>query len=106
MHRIDALVILLVKALREPKTRDATVKEFQEIVRESRHSLMRPEVYDVFADLAYDFDYFVSDPIVRGEDPSYYGNERLQEEIETALRRLTELGIEVLQYPSIRCVDT
>jgi hypothetical protein len=47
------------------------------------------------ADLAYDLDFFEPDPFVRVESTSYYGHERLEEEIRTALRRLADLGIEI-----------
>lgn len=48
-------------------------------------------ILDVFVDLAYDLDYFVANPEWRREDPSYYGEKRLEEEVRRALARIDEL---------------
>jgi hypothetical protein len=95
MTSLDAMLALLVRALREPSTRRATVRQFQSLVWECpRHSIAR-ETYDVLADLAYDLDYFEPDPVSRAQNMSYYGDERLEQEIQIALRRLEELGVQV-----------
>jgi hypothetical protein len=95
MTSLDAMLALLVRVLREPSTRKATVKQFQALVWESPRHTVAKEVYDVLADLAYDLDYFEPDPVSRAQDTSYYGDQRLEQEIQAALRRLQELGVEV-----------
>jgi hypothetical protein len=56
------------------------------------------QAYDILADLAYDLDFFEPDPFLRVESTSYYGRERLEEEIRTALRRLADLGIRTKSF--------
>ena len=46
--------------------------------------------WEILADLAYDLDFYVSDPSRRREDASYYGEERLIREIRESL---TKLGV-------------
>jgi hypothetical protein len=95
MTSLDAMLALLVRILRESSTGKATVTQFQSLVWECpRHSIAK-DTYDVLADLAYDLDYFEPDPVSRAQDASYYGHERLEQEIQAALRRLSELGVEV-----------
>jgi len=47
-----------------------------------------PTEWEVFSDLALDLDYYVADPDRRREDPSYYGDDRLEEEIRQAWSKL------------------
>ena len=51
---------------------------------------MSPQ-WDIFGDLAYDLDFYEPDPVARAEDSSYYGDERLKEEIQMALEKLANL---------------
>jgi hypothetical protein len=53
------------------------------------------QVVEILADLVYDLAYYVQNPGWRREDASYYGNERLKEEVFGALRRLHDLGVRV-----------
>jgi hypothetical protein len=45
--------------------------------------------------LAYDLDFFEPDPTRRMVDPAYFGDDRLEEEIATAFRRLVALGVRI-----------
>ena len=63
------------------------VKEFQEIVWDDE-TIQDETLNDILSTLAYDFDYYESDKKMRDEDPSYYGDERLSEEIRTGLEKL------------------
>jgi len=98
MGSLEKMLELLVRALRDPLSRKDTVRKFQLGFWGSQQSLkgsIGDDVYDLLADLAYDLDFFEADPIVRAGDCSYYGHERLEREIETALRRLSQVGIAV-----------
>ena len=70
--------------------RKALVAEFQRQVWDAE----RPEdaVWEVLSDLAYDLDFWVPNPEWRKQDLSYYGDERLEAEIRSALEKLDDLG--------------
>jgi hypothetical protein len=96
MDLLDKILQLLIKALRDP--RRETVREFQKFFWDNERRLelsIRADALELLGDLAYDLNFFVADPVIRMEDPSYYGPERLETEIRTVLRRLPELGIAV-----------
>ena len=95
MKSIDAMLALLVRAQRDPLNRKEAIKEFQSLVWDSPEFSLGQVGYNVLADLAYDLDFFEPDPAARHEDRSYYGNDRLEEQIGTALQRLAELGFAV-----------
>jgi hypothetical protein len=82
---------LLRAALASRVNRADTIKSFQELVWSSTH--LPSGASEVLADLAFDLDYYEADPKRRQEDPSYYGDDRAETEIEAALTRLAELGL-------------
>lgn len=63
------------------------LKEFQEVVWDDE-TIQDEVLNDVLSTLAYDFDFYEPDKKMRDEDPSYYGDERLSEEIKTGLEKL------------------
>jgi hypothetical protein len=96
MDSLDKLLQLLVKASRDP--RQETVWDFERCFRDHERSLKHSigeDAYELLCDLAYDLGYFVADPVVRMEDPAYYGPVGLEEDIKAALRRLSQLGVVV-----------
>jgi len=89
MNRED-LYQLLQTALREPHRRWESIKRFQDAIFEGsqgRLGLSEGE-WDVFTQLAQDLDYYEPDPEMRREDPTFYGDERVIEEIREALAKL------------------
>jgi hypothetical protein len=42
-------------------------------------------------EFAYDLDFYVSDPDQRKEVPSYYGDERLSEEVASVIKKLDQV---------------
>ena len=98
MDPIDNMIGLLAKILREPSSRKETVKEFTQVYRSisavARRSLRR-DVLDILNELSYDLGYYVADPAMRAQDPSYYGDERLVKEVESTLRLLSQIGLAV-----------
>ena len=98
MDPLEKILQLLVKALRAPLERKETVDEFHSCFFDNEQVLERSigeGAYQVLADLSWDLNFFVANPVWRMQDPSYYGDERLGEEIKEALRRLSQLGIAV-----------
>jgi hypothetical protein len=98
MDTLETMLGLLAKALRDSSSRKETVDEylryFFENQRLSRLSI-RHDVVEILDELAYDLNFFVSDPALRAQDSNYYGDDRLEQEIGTAFRRLTQLGIAI-----------
>jgi hypothetical protein len=43
---------------------------------------------EILGDLAYDLDFYEPDAVKRSEDESFYGDERLEEILSEALKRL------------------
>jgi hypothetical protein len=98
MHTLEKMLSILVKALSEISARKESVREFQRCFWDNQlhiKSSIGENAYNILADLAYDLDFFEADPGVRAQDTTYYGDERLDREIEVALKRLSELGIAV-----------
>jgi hypothetical protein len=97
---IDNMLGRLTKVLREPSSRKETVKEFERcyggISMAARRSLRR-EVLDILDELSCELAYYVSDPAMRAQDPSYYGDERLVKEVESTLPLLSRIGLAVTQ---------
>jgi hypothetical protein len=95
MGSLEKMLELLMTASRDPLSRKDIVREFQSCFSNSQKGLkdsIGDDVYDVLADLNYDLHFFQADPSVRAGDSSLYGDTRLEKEIETALRRLSQLG--------------
>jgi hypothetical protein len=100
VNPIDKILGLLTKVLRESSSRKETVKEFKQyyhgievVVRRS----IQHDVLDILDELVYDLGFYVADPAVRAQDPSYFGDERLLREVESTLRLLSQAGIIVPQ---------
>jgi hypothetical protein len=102
MASLEIMLALLARILREPLTRKATVKQFQSLVWQGQERSIDKDTYNVLADLAYDLDFYEPDPVLRKEDATYYGQERLEREVKAALRRLADLGIELPRDLPIR----
>ena len=82
-------VSLLKLALASRNDRARAVKAFQNYMFDAsaRPSGANAEHWDTLSDLAFDLDYYESDPIVRREDPSHYGDQRLEAEITEVLEK-------------------
>jgi hypothetical protein len=88
MAPTDELVALLHEILRDPSRRKELIFRFEKLVNNLPDNQEEDEAAEILGDLAWDFAFYVQDPVVGREDPSYYGDERLEEEIRDALRRL------------------
>ena len=95
MTPIEQVVALLGEALRQPLRRRQVVAEFQALVWNALDPSIPRNVRDVLGELAHDLDYFEAVPAIRKDDSTYFGHERLEREIRSALRRLEEMGVNV-----------
>ena len=89
MRSMNSNVIHLVAALRSAiqtvDGREQAVRRFQEVVWEGEKLRGDPADVDIASELAHDLEYYVPDPVMRAEDPAYYGDEEL-------LRRVNDVG--------------
>lgn len=72
---------ILKKIIREKNNRVRLIKEFQEIIFNDENAS------EVLSELAYDLDFYQPDEELRKESNSYYGDEKLEREIEEALKK-------------------
>jgi len=100
---IDQIVRLLIKILRHPSSREVTVAEFEKYLCkiEVRRSIPG-NVLDILGELNYDLGFYVADPVMRAQDPSYFGDERLVEEVESTLELLSQAGVIVPREVRVR----
>jgi len=85
MTTFAQLVELLREAVAQPAVLPTLVPKFQDSVWHSEVSFPSQTAEDAARDLAYDLEYYVSDPKRRAEDSSYFGEERAVAEIRSAL---------------------
>ena len=83
-YSLEDIYKKLEKIISDQENRLSEIKEFQTIVWNDDISFSS-EVDDCLADLAQDLDYYEINEEVRKEDSSYYGEERLVNEINTSL---------------------
>lgn len=71
----------LLLFLKEKNNRVRLIKEFQEIIFNDENAS------EVLSELAHDLDFYQPDEELRKESNSYYGDEKLEREIEEALKK-------------------
>lgn len=76
---------ILELILSDKKNRKELIKTFQNQIWKD------DDANDLLRDLALDLDYYEPDENLRNEDPSYYGDEKLESEILEVLSKLKEL---------------
>lgn len=86
---MSAQVFQLIASLQTEKNKDLAIKKIQDFVNDSEDfdKLAEP-IQDILCEFAYDLDFYVSNLEHRKEDPSYYGDERLNEEIASIIKKL------------------
>ena len=80
-------MLVAIRDAAEP-VRSQHVQRFQEAVWNSEALGVPEEVEGVVRELAYDLDFYSSDPAARAQDAALYGEQRLREEIEAALTKI------------------
>lgn len=90
MNLKNEIMELLNAALTSPEMLDVLIPNIQQTIWNDEIDEETPEL-EILRDLAYDLEYYVSDPDMRKEDPSYYGPEKALEEIRSAQKKLMVL---------------
>lgn len=67
--------------------RMSCIKELQNMIWDDG-TIQDESVNDILTDIAYELDFYEPNEEWRRESPSYYGEERLKQEIQTALQKL------------------
>jgi hypothetical protein len=95
MNNISAgeLTALLHEALNQKGRRAELVRSFQTSVWNSSRPGDEDPVWRILRDLAFDLDFYEADSTRRSQSSTYYGDARLEREIDWALRKLRRLGI-------------
>lgn len=81
---------ILENILSDKEKREALINEFQEKVWNGGGYSTDEKINEILSELAYDLDFYEPNEEWRKEDPSYYGEERLEEEIRSTLQKLKE----------------
>jgi hypothetical protein len=87
---IERLIKLLnIALLSLGKTRLDAIKEFQNTVWDD-NSIDDENINDILTDIAYILDFYEPDEEWRKEDPSYYGDDKLEILVKTAIQKLQD----------------
>jgi hypothetical protein len=87
---IERLTSLLCNILETDVGKKRLINEFQKLVWDKKNAIPDLSLRQVFSELAYDLDFYEPNNTSRKEDPSYYGDDRLEKEILGALNKLKE----------------
>ena len=75
---------ILEKILVDKLNRKRLVSEFQELIWNSENA------NEILSELAYNLDYYEPNEELRKEDSRYYGDDRLEQEVKSAMQKLQE----------------
>ena len=79
---------ILEKILLDIKNRSTLIKEFQERIWNGKDYEHDKNINEILSELAYDLDFYEPNEEWRKESLSYYGEDRLKEEIKSALGKI------------------
>jgi hypothetical protein len=83
---IELIQSLQIVSEAEHLIKQKLIKEFQDEVWNDESI----QLNEILLELAYDLDFYEPNEEWRKEDPSYYGDDRLEEVIKTAIQKLKE----------------
>jgi len=89
----EKLAATLLAALEDPAHRLLRIQSFQEIAWDSFEALGEETVHVILSDLADALDYYEPNPDLRSEFSSYYGDNRFEEHVRSALKMLADEGV-------------
>jgi hypothetical protein len=81
---------ILYDILNNRQGRSALIRKFQEHIWNGNPEFKNLKEENILRDLAYDLDFYQSDEKLRSEDASFYGDEKLEQEIKSAITKLEE----------------
>lgn len=77
----------------EHPSREKHIKEFQDEVWNDE-SIQDEILNEILSELTYDLDFYEPNEEWRKEAPNYYGDDRLEEVVKTAIQKLKEINLE------------
>lgn len=95
MVSLESLLAILSNALKDRARRSQLINNFQQRIWHDSPVPSEEWAWDILRELAYDLDFYVADETTRREDPSYYGDDRAEAKIQTALEQLKAKGTPV-----------
>lgn len=87
---VESLVAKLEAALRQPEHRAQLIDEFQQAIFNAPAAMPKTCEWEILGELAYDLEFYEPNPRLRVESTSYYGDERVEQEIISALEKLRD----------------
>jgi len=87
---VDKLIQILCQILNSKMFRLYNVNQFVKLVNEFHEEIPR-DIFEIFDELALDLQYYEPNEEWRKEDLSFYGDERLEKEINVALAKIENL---------------
>ncbi|MEH3114031.1 hypothetical protein [Pedobacter terrae] len=88
---IELIQLLQTVLEGEHRVKQMLIKKFQEEVWNDE-SIQDETLNEILSELAYDLDFYESNEEWRKESLSYYGDDRLEEVIKTAIQKLQNLS--------------
>ena len=76
------MIAILEQILSDKPNRQRLISQFQKIVWNDERAS------DLLSEVAYDLDYYEPDEKEREREPSYYGDDRLEQEINEVMQKL------------------
>jgi hypothetical protein len=80
---------ILKQILTSKSNRKQLINEFQNQVWNEHLNISEP-ILNVLSELAYDLDYYEPDDVLRSQYDSYFGNDKLEQEIQIALNKIAD----------------
>ena len=78
---------ILEQILQDEQNREALIKEFQKLIWNDENA------NEILSEFAYDLDFYDPNEKHRKENSSYYGDDRLEEEIKSTIQKLQEQNL-------------
>lgn len=88
---MQKLINILLDIINNDSKRIELIKKFQEEIWNISNEEEPGNILEILRDLAYDLDFYEPDPSKRNESISYFGDDRLQEEIRSSLKKIEKL---------------
>lgn len=89
MRTLDEIKKALAEVLDDRPRRQRRIEAFQSLVWEADEIEGDPSIETLVRDLAYDLDFYRADG-QEADDPSFFGDARLEKKVKVALERLAD----------------
>lgn len=88
----DKIISMIKQILYDEKqSKKDNVFSLIEIINHYNHDTLEDDFSDMLVELSQDLEYYVAEPELRREDPSYYGDVKLENLIKEALEKIEKL---------------